>query len=107
MSYDSTVLTDAPLAYWKLQELSGTSMEDDSGNGRDGTIFTTSPTPTFGIGGPIETDALSLGSQGRHGEISVTSGTALDLRAAFSWEVWGRTDDLVQTYGLLCRNGGI
>jgi hypothetical protein len=96
-----------PLAYWKLEELSGSTMTDDSGNGRDGTIFTTPPTPTLGIAGPIETDALSLGSRGRHGEISVASGSTLDLRSAFTWEVWGQTDNLVQDYGLLCRNGSL
>jgi len=37
MSYDSEVLADSPRLYWKLDETSGTTMADSSGNGRDGT----------------------------------------------------------------------
>jgi hypothetical protein len=37
MSYDSEVLADAPSGYWKLNETSGTTAADSSGNGRNGT----------------------------------------------------------------------
>lgn len=37
MSYDSEVAADSPAIYWKLQETSGTSATDSSGNARTGT----------------------------------------------------------------------
>lgn len=37
MSYDSEVLSDTPQIYWKLQDASGTSAADSSGNARPGT----------------------------------------------------------------------
>jgi hypothetical protein len=37
MSYHSEVLADGPAGYWKLDETSGTTASDSSGNGRHGT----------------------------------------------------------------------
>ncbi|HEY1119879.1 MAG TPA: LamG-like jellyroll fold domain-containing protein [Acidimicrobiales bacterium] len=37
MTYASEVLADSPVGYWKLDETSGTTAADSSGNGRDGT----------------------------------------------------------------------
>jgi hypothetical protein len=37
MSYDSVILADSPVGYWKLDETSGTTAADSSGNGRNGT----------------------------------------------------------------------
>lgn len=37
MSYDSEVAADSPAIYWKLQETSGTTATDSSGNARHGT----------------------------------------------------------------------
>lgn len=44
MSYESEVLADAPLAYWRLGELSGTTAADASGNARHGTYTATGVT---------------------------------------------------------------
>lgn len=107
-TYDAEILADNPVAYWKLEDLSGTTMLDSSGFGRDGTIFTSSPgPPTLGVAGPIETDALSLGGSGAYGYYASASGSETDLRDDFTWEIWGKTDDLVQDYGLLDRNGSL
>src|SRR6478609_8595556 len=35
--YSSTILSDSPLAYWRLGELSGSSAADASGNAHTGT----------------------------------------------------------------------
>ena len=43
MTYSSVILADSPLAYYKLDETSGTTAADASGNGRDGT-YTNAPT---------------------------------------------------------------
>lgn len=49
MSYSSEVLADAPLAYYRLGEASGTTMLDSSGNGRDGTYFNSPGLGTTGL----------------------------------------------------------
>src|SRR5207244_11831455 len=35
-TYDATVLADRPAAYWRMDETSGTTMTDASGNHNDG-----------------------------------------------------------------------
>lgn len=47
-TYDSTILADAPAGYWKLDETSGTTAADSSGNGRDGSYVAS---PTLSAGG--------------------------------------------------------
>lgn len=54
MSYSSEVLADAPLAYYRLGETSGTTMVDSSGNGRNGTYV---GTPALGSAGLLAGDA--------------------------------------------------
>lgn len=44
MSYDSEVAADSPAIYWKLQDASGASAADSSGNTRTGTINGTETT---------------------------------------------------------------
>lgn len=100
MSYDSEVAADNPLVYWKCEELSGSTLLDSSGNGRDASILTSSV--VYGIGGPIETDALSLGMSNWIARSSVDS--ALDTADHCTWEVWGYTGaDTVSTRMLLSR----
>jgi len=49
-TYDSVVLADHPVAYWPMQETSGTSVADLTGNGHTGT---THGTMSLGVGGPV------------------------------------------------------
>lgn len=44
MSYDSEVAADSPALYWKLQDTSGTTATDSSGNARHGTYNGTAAT---------------------------------------------------------------
>lgn len=48
-SYDQTVLADGAVAYWKLDETSGPTAADSSGNGND---LTYNGTPAFAQPGP-------------------------------------------------------
>jgi hypothetical protein len=52
-SYDTEVLADTPWGYWKLDETSGSTAEDSSGNNRDGTYsgISLSSRSEFGVGG--------------------------------------------------------
>ena len=36
--YDTEILADSPVGYWKLNETSGTTAYDSSGNGNNGTL---------------------------------------------------------------------
>ena len=105
-TYDAAILADTPIGYWKIEELVTTvPLTDSSGNGYDGSFFTTAPVPVLGIAGPIETDSVSHGGSSRIGTIPAGSGHALDVRNAFTWEAWGYLDDTVQNYVQLCRQG--
>lgn len=82
-------------------------MADSSGNARHGIInpLGFSYSPVFGLAKAIETDSGGYAMGGGCGYVAVTSGTALDVRAAFSLEGWGK-----QIGGgggvLIARNGG-
>ena len=102
--YDNAVLADNPAAYWKGEDLSGSVMTDSSGNGEHGTILAEA---VLGQPGPIETDGSSFGVRRRFGEHATVSGEPLDTRGNFTWEVWGRIEDVVQDFGFLCRNGSL
>jgi hypothetical protein len=49
MSYQSQVVALSPYAYYRLEEASGASAADSSGNGRTGTISPVSTFPIYGI----------------------------------------------------------
>lgn len=51
--YSATVLSDAPLAYYRMGEASGTTLVDSSGNGRNGTW---TGGPTFAQPGLLTSD---------------------------------------------------
>lgn len=53
MSYESEVLADSPLVYWRLGEASGTTAADDSGNGHTATYKNG---PTLGVTGLLSGD---------------------------------------------------
>ena len=54
--YSASVLADAPAAYWRLGEASGTTAADASGNGRTGSYLNT---PTLGVAGALAGDSNS------------------------------------------------
>src|SRR5262245_61963391 len=57
-SYPATVLADGPVAYYRMEELSGTTATDSSGNSRDGSyIFSTGGSPHLGLPG-ITTNSI-------------------------------------------------
>lgn len=75
MTYSSEVLSDSPLAYYRLGESSGTTMVDASGNSRDGSHVAT---PTLGATSLLVGDSnTAVGySSGKYSE--VTSATWMD-----------------------------
>jgi hypothetical protein len=84
--YRAVVLEDGPVAYWPLDETSGSIAHDASGNGNDGVLAPSGTWGAAGIPGSGGT-ALSLADQG-----GVTIGDKFDFpgRVPFSLEAWVR-----------------
>lgn len=75
--YAAAVLADTPYAYWRLNETSGTTAADSSGNGRDGAFVAA---PALGQGGALADPANSAvrfsATAGQHVNIPLTFGGA-------------------------------
>ena len=96
MSYDSVVLADSPIAYWKLEELilpvglPNTFCTDSSGNGFSGSLLQASDGTVTGLAGPILTDSVSLGIRGPIARVPGT-GNAIGILSptgSQTWESW-------------------
>lgn len=99
MSYDSVVLADSPVAYWKCEELtppaaSPNSDLEDSADGWDGWLLPTATAGlTQGLTGPITTDAVSYGMSGGIARIppgTGVDGTDLQIDNDMTWECWAK-----------------
>jgi hypothetical protein len=85
MSYDSVILADSPVGYWKLDETSGTTAADSSGNGRNGTY-----SGSVRIGAPSINENIAAYSTSMNG---TSNYVAIAYNAAFattplSLEAW-------------------
>jgi hypothetical protein len=86
--YYDVVMDDTPVAYWRLNELSGTSVSDSAGT-HTGTLY---QPVTLGEPGPLMYDpdpAMDFGG----GRVAVPYASDLD-GTAFSIECWARADAL-------------
>ena len=97
MSYASVVLADTPVGYWKLDEASGTTCTDYSGNGRN---IGYQGTPHFQIAGPVASDSPSYGIgfdavNYENAWVSTPSWAAL---SNVTIELWYRTTATVSGY---------
>ena len=73
--YRAAVLADSPVAFWELDEASGTSAVDASGNGTNG---------TYGSGDTHPTDVAPIGADDLHsfGSSATSGGVTASLPAA-------------------------
>jgi len=101
MSYSSEVLADSPLGWWKLDEASGTTAADSSGNGRSLTLHG-SVTPGAAVLRP---------GGGTSFDFSGSAGSYLDIAfvawmqtASFTWEAWVNLDSVSSYRGLVSRD---
>lgn len=92
-NYWDDVLSDAPLALWKMNETSGSTLKDSSGNGRDATI---TGSITLGSGGMIRgvPDACVTfpGTASNYAEVAGASWmnvAQFTLEAVISWTATG------------------
>ena len=89
VDYPSTILADHPIAYYRLEETSGTTAADSSASGLfPGTYIVNGSHPLLGQPG-IDTNSITLSVANPS---SVTAGyyAALNQQAPFSFEIWAR-----------------
>lgn len=83
MTYASEVLADSPALWWRLNDASGTTVTDSSGNARHGTYTNA---PTLGVTGLVAGDtAVQL--DGTNDSITY-SGAVLTNATASTIEIW-------------------
>lgn len=83
--YDGVILADTPVAFWPLNETTGTTATDATGNGHDGTYTGGFMLGETGIGDGETAVALD----GATGYVDVPASTDFQP-AAFSWEFWAK-----------------
>jgi hypothetical protein len=84
VSYVATVLADSPVAFWELNELTGTTANDSSGNALSGTYtggYTLGAVPPVNAPGAVLLDGSS-------GYVNCGTPAALNLTAAWTLEAW-------------------
>jgi hypothetical protein len=89
VDYPSTILADHPIAYYRLEETSGTTAADSSASGLfPGTYIVNGSHPLLGQPG-IDTNSITLSVAQAS---SVTAGyyAELNQQAPFSFEIWAR-----------------
>jgi len=93
------------LAYWRLDEGSGTTADDSSGNGRDGT-YTNGV--TLGSTGALAGDSDTAASfDGSNDSVQVADDSALRLDGSFTIEFWARQLSFVNSLpGILYKGQG-
>ena len=93
-TYRALVMSDAPVAYWRLGESSGTTAVDETG-GNDGTY---AGGVSFGAAGALFDDPnTAVDLDGSSGRVSVPSVPELDLQSQVSIEAWVNPDTLTAT----------
>ena len=85
-SYRTTVLQDAPVGYWRLGELSGSSVSDSSGHSYTGSYLNG---VTLGAQGALSGDPDTAPSlDGVDDYVSVADATGLHVGDTFTLEAW-------------------
>ncbi len=90
-----------PLAYYKLNETSGTVAKDSSGNGLNMTI---NGTPTLGVSGALPGDPNGLAMQFNAGTDSATGLSGVPIDPNWSFSLWIKCGVPTTFRNLLARN---
>lgn len=98
----SGTLTNGLVGYWKMDDNTGTTTIDSTGNGNTGT-FTNSP--TWGAGRFGTGVRLSDGTTNQY--INVPSATSIDNLPKFTWSVWVNPSQLQNDVTLMRKSGNI
>jgi hypothetical protein len=88
LPYSDQILADAPYVYYALEEASGTSMTDTSGNARTGTYVTPISYRQAGALTRVPGYSIALGGGGAR---LISGGTSVNNPTTFSLELWFKT----------------
>lgn len=112
MSYDSEVAADTPLVYLELNDTSGTTATDTSGNARHGTYATSSGTgyvlnqtgivSTRADGNVKFVNAAGAETSPSTGYVTIPYGAWTNLTGDFTVECWYQPPASGNTGGVLC-----
>ena len=95
-TYAAEVLADSPLAYWRMEETSGTTMADSSDNGRGGTF---TGLPTLNKAGAVD---LAVGfAQSKYA--TVPEAAWARLSSAVTVEAWVKASTNAGGNPVVCR----
>jgi hypothetical protein len=100
MSYSTAVLADTPLAFYRMNEASGGTMTDSSGNGHDGAY---SGTFTLGSTGLVKDGATAVAFSTAQGQVGWGSWM---YTTAETIECWIKTTQTSGYQGLINRDDG-
>ena len=103
-SYAATVLSDAPVAYWRLDDSSTATAKDASGNGHDGSY---QGGVTLGVQGAIAGDSdTAVQFDGNDAEMLATVPGSFDFtgNAPYSVEVWAKPASSLAAMGLVGKS---
>ncbi|MBV9173878.1 MAG: right-handed parallel beta-helix repeat-containing protein [Chloroflexi bacterium] len=100
-AYASAVLADQPMAYWRLNETSGSTAADDSGNRQTANI---TGGVTRGVSGALAQDVnTAFGFDGQSGY--VRDNTSLSVGSDFTIEAWVKSSSANQSVPLVSLVG--
>lgn len=99
--YRTAVLADAPIGYWPLQELIGTSISDYSGANQHGTYKYSATAPTFGVPGALPSGNPSVTFNGSDQWGKINNTLAAFGNVPFSVECFVKTSALPATTVML------
>lgn len=106
-TYQATVLSDSPIAYFRLGEASGTTAADSSGNKRDGGYL---GTVAYGQPSLMQSDSsnTAIGFNGTNTAVAASS-TAFDFTNGMTVEAWIKPISLPTSgnyASVITKNGG-
>lgn len=103
--YAAAVLADSPMVYLKLDETSGTSIADSSGNGR---TFTAVNSPTLGAASLLPSDpsgkSVEFTGAGSNAKIRCASNAWMNNASGITVEAWISPDNLTHVGIIVSRH---
>lgn len=103
MAYTDVVLADSPLAYYRLGETSGTTLVDSSGNGRNGTYYSS---PSLNQTGLLAGDAnKAVDFPNNSARAKVADASWMRVTTAFTAEAWFNADATNGSRVIVARTG--
>jgi hypothetical protein len=101
LGFEQEVLDDTPYAYWRFNEASGSTANDDSGNNRDG-VYNNSPTlGVTGMGGAGSDDAVGFDGSNDYMNSDISGFGSKMLNSTFEAVFMRKSSSIGYLFGIL------